>query len=122
MRETLRSFPAPLRRRLSKALLDENMKPADSNELMRLLSEGASANEVSAWLDSKNIEEIPEEAADAVTQQDAGDRDVEVGGAGRDAHPDPVTAADPVGSQRRGEFLGSVEQFVVGFPTSGHGL
>jgi tetratricopeptide (TPR) repeat protein len=65
VRETLRSFPAPLRRRLSKALLDENMKPADSNELMRLLSEGASANEISAWLDSKNVEEIPEEAADA---------------------------------------------------------
>lgn len=65
VRETLRSFPAPLRRRLSKALLDENMKPADSNELMRLLSEGASANEISAWLDSKNVEEIPEETADA---------------------------------------------------------
>ncbi len=64
VRETLRAFPAPLRRRLSKALLDENMKAADSNELMRLLSEGASANEVSAWLDSKNVEEIPEEAAD----------------------------------------------------------
>jgi len=62
VRETLKSFPAPLRRRLSKALLDEEMKVADSNELMRLLSEGASANEISAWLDSKHVEEIPEEA------------------------------------------------------------
>ncbi|MBN8219455.1 MAG: hypothetical protein J0L53_00945 [Spirochaetes bacterium] len=65
VRDTLRSFPSPLRRRLSKALLDENMKPADSTELMRLLSEGASANEISAWLDSKNVEEIPEELADS---------------------------------------------------------
>lgn len=62
VRETLRSFPAPLRRRLSKALLDENMKPADSAELMRLLSEQASANEISAWLDTKNVAEIPEDA------------------------------------------------------------
>lgn len=65
VRETLRAFPSPLRRRLSKALLDENMKAADSSELMRLLSEGASANEISAWLDSKNVEEIPEEEADS---------------------------------------------------------
>lgn len=63
VRETLRSFPAPLRRRLSKALLDENMKPADSAELMRLLSEQASANEISAWLDAKNVAEIPDDAA-----------------------------------------------------------
>ncbi|MBS0618034.1 MAG: tetratricopeptide repeat protein [Spirochaetes bacterium] len=62
VRETLKAFPAPLRRRLSKALLDEEMKVADSNDLMRLLSEGASANEISAWLDSKHVEEIPEEA------------------------------------------------------------
>lgn len=61
VRETLRSFPAPLRRRLSKALLDENMKPADSAELMRLLSEGAAAGEISAWLDTRNITEIHEE-------------------------------------------------------------
>ncbi|GAB4432017.1 MAG: tetratricopeptide repeat protein [Turneriella sp.] len=61
VRETLRSFPAPLRRRLSKALLDENMKPADSAELMRLLSEGATAVEISAWLDTRNIAEVPEE-------------------------------------------------------------
>lgn len=61
VRETLRAFPAPLRRRLSKALLDENMKPADSAELMRLLSEEASAHEVGAWLDSKNVSEPPEE-------------------------------------------------------------
>ncbi|MFO1526457.1 MAG: tetratricopeptide repeat protein [Turneriella sp.] len=65
VRETLRSFPAPLRRRLSKALLDENMKPADSAELMRLLSEGASANEIGAWLDHKNVSEVPEDDAGA---------------------------------------------------------
>lgn len=65
VRETLRSFPAPLRRRLSKALLDENMKPADSAELMRLLSEGASAHEVGAWLDHKNVSEVPEDAEGA---------------------------------------------------------
>ncbi len=63
VRETLRSFPAPLRRRLSNALLDENMKPADSAELMRLLSEEASAHEVGAWLDSKDIADAPEETA-----------------------------------------------------------
>lgn len=62
VRDTLRSFPAPLRRRLSKALLDEDMKPADSAELMRLLSEGASAHEVGAWLDHKNVSEVPEDA------------------------------------------------------------
>ncbi|HNN01774.1 MAG TPA: hypothetical protein PKG67_15050, partial [Turneriella sp.] len=62
VRETLRSFPAPLRRRLSKALLDENMKPADSAELMRLLSEQASAQEIGAWLDHKNVSEVPEDA------------------------------------------------------------
>jgi tetratricopeptide (TPR) repeat protein len=62
IRETLKSFPAPLRRRLSKALLDENMKAADSNDLMRLLSEGASANEIGAWLDSKDVEEVPDDA------------------------------------------------------------
>lgn len=61
VRETLRSFPTSLRRRMSKALLDENMKPADSAELMRLLSEGAMANEVSAWLDTRNIAEVSEE-------------------------------------------------------------
>lgn len=61
VRETLRSFPAALRRRLSKALLDENMKPADSAELMRLLSEGASAAEISAWLDARDIAEVQEE-------------------------------------------------------------
>lgn len=63
VRETLRAFPAALRRRLSQALLDENMKPADSAELMRLLAEGATANEISAWLDARNIAEIPEEEA-----------------------------------------------------------
>lgn len=62
VRETLRSFSAPLRRRLSKALLDENMKPADSAELMRLLSEEASAHEVGAWLDSKAIAEVADES------------------------------------------------------------
>ena len=65
VRETLRSYPAPLRRRLSKALLDENMKPADSAELMRLLSEGASAHEIGAWLDHKNVSEVPEDAGGA---------------------------------------------------------
>jgi hypothetical protein len=62
VRDTLRSFAAPLRRRLSKALLDENMKPADSAELMRLLSEEASAHEIGAWLDSKSIAEAAEES------------------------------------------------------------
>jgi hypothetical protein len=62
VRDTLRSFAAPLRRRLSKALLDENMKPADSAELMRLLSEEASAHEIGAWLDSKAIAEAAEES------------------------------------------------------------
>ncbi|HRP70479.1 MAG TPA: tetratricopeptide repeat protein, partial [Turneriella sp.] len=61
VRETLRSYPTALRRRLSRALLDEGMKPADSNELLQLLSEQASANEVGAWLDTKNVAEVAEE-------------------------------------------------------------
>ena len=47
-------------------------------------------------------------------KQDAGDRDVEVGGPRRDAHPDPVATPDTVAAQRRRELLGGVEQFVVG--------
>jgi hypothetical protein len=47
-------------------------------------------------------------------EQDAGDRDVEVGGPRRDAHPDPVATPDTVAAQRRRELLGGVEQFVVG--------
>jgi len=65
VRDTLRSFPVALRRRLSKALLDENMKGSDSTELMRLLSEQASANEINAWLDSKNVSEVADEVAES---------------------------------------------------------
>ncbi|MBV6493848.1 MAG: hypothetical protein LDLANPLL_01872 [Turneriella sp.] len=65
VRDTVRSYPTALRRRLSHALLDEGMKPSDSNELLQLLSEGASANEVGVWLDTKKVEEISEEAHDA---------------------------------------------------------
>lgn len=65
VRETLRAFSVPLRRRLSKALLDETMKPADSAELMHLLADGAAAGEIGAWLDARDIAEIPEEGDDA---------------------------------------------------------
>ncbi len=60
VRQTLRAFPLPLRRRLSHVLLEEEMKPADSAELMRILSEEASAAEVGAWLDSRNFKDVPE--------------------------------------------------------------
>ena len=47
-------------------------------------------------------------------EQDADDRHVEVGRAGRDAHPDPVAAADALVAQGGGDLAGGREQLVVG--------
>ena len=47
-------------------------------------------------------------------EQDADDRDVEVGRARRDAHPHPVAAADALVAQGGGDLAGGREQLVVG--------
>ena len=46
-------------------------------------------------------------------EQDADDRHVEVGGAARDAHADPVAAADTLVAQGGGDVAGGGEQLVV---------
>ena len=47
-------------------------------------------------------------------EQDADDRDVEVGGAARDAHAHPVAAADALVAQGGGDVARGREQLVVG--------